>query len=165
MTAHAPTLGDAAVDRSLCTSCGIPLDAQEFDSANVVELPGRGRLVVLATFQLPPKYCGVLRFFSQFTDQQARNAAAVRTTGLRWLLSANGRPLHPYTNLELILNPWGYGSFRVCIRLDENARVEFAVRNVSYDPPASDAITLVGGRITGHYWYNARYGDTVRFAR
>ena len=158
------TIGESALAPTFCTTCGIPLDAQAFDSSlGPQSTPDRGRLVQLASFQLPPKYCGVLRFFSQFTDRHARDAGAIATPGLIWLLTANGRPLHPYTRLEWILNPWGYGSFRVCIRLDENARVELAIRNVSHDPAAANAIQTVAGRIVGQYWYNTRYGDVVRF--
>ena len=71
-----------------CTICGIPLDAEYFDvsgfvgNGGVVEkfdskdfglqppgpLPRRGEQVVLASFQLHPQYCGVLTYFSQYTD-------------------------------------------------------------------------------------------------
>ena len=157
------TVGEAALSGTRCVNCGIPQDAEYFDDADVQGTPARGRVALLASFQLPSRYCGVLRFFSQFTDRHAANPAEVETRGLRWLLLVNGRPLHPYTDLQLIVNPWGYGSFRICIRLDENARVELAVRNVNHDLQQPDAITRVGGRIVGQYWYNTRYGDVVRF--
>ena len=159
-----PTVAEAAVSPPQFAACGIPLDAEQFDNSTVHNTPERGRLVTLASFQLPPKYCGVLRFFSQFTDRHARDPGDITTPGLLWLLTVNGRPRHPYTRLEWIINPWGYGSFRMCIRLDENARVELAIRNVSYNPAPTEAIRVVGGRIVGQYWYNARYGDVVRFS-
>jgi hypothetical protein len=60
------------------------------------------------------------------------------------------------------VNPWGYGSFPVNIRLDTEAKVEFIVRNENHTPAAVGdprRITLVGGRIVGRYWYNAAYSD------
>jgi hypothetical protein len=61
-------------------------------------------------------------------------------------------------NFDRIVNPWGYGSFQVSIRLDDSATIEFVARRVSN--PAS-RIEQVGGRIVGRYWYNAIYGDVV----
>ena len=46
------------------------------------------------------------------------------------------------------MNPWGYGSFGVAIRLDENATVEFVVRNAGYVPPAGNEIKA--SRRTNH---------------
>jgi hypothetical protein len=112
----------------------------------------------LARFELPPQYCGVLEYFSQFTDEHADKPARIATPGLQWLLLANHRPLYPYLNLDRILNPWGYPSFQVSIRLDDSATVEFLVRRVNNAAPD---VKEVGGRIGGRYWYNAIYGDVV----
>jgi hypothetical protein len=142
----------------LCPMCGITLDSEYFDESGVVEAPKVGEAIVLARFELPPQYCGVLEYFSQFTDEQARNASAIKTPGFLWTILVNNRPLYPYLNFDRILNPWGYGSFQVSIRLDENATVEFVVRRVSNAAPN---ITQVGGRVLGRYWYNAAYGDVV----
>ena len=84
-----PTVAEAAVSPPQCPACGIPLDAEQFDNSTVHNTPERGRLVTLASFQLPPKYCGVLRFFSQFTDRHARDPGDITTPGLRWM--AGGR--------------------------------------------------------------------------
>ncbi len=145
-----------------CEICGLPIDSQYFDVASVVQLPAVGRQSVLARFELAPQYCGRFEIFSQFTDAEARDHSQVRTPGLRWLLLVNNRPLEPYLNLDFIVNPWGYGSFPVNIRLDSDAKVEFILRNESYtQPPATDPsrINLVGGRIVGRYWYNAAYSN------
>ena len=154
-----------------CNICGMPLDSQQFDASSLAPVPARGRQVVLASFELPPQYCGQFENFSQFTDLFGRSPTNVRTPGLQWTLLVNNRPLHPYLGLQHIVNPWGYGSFAVNIRLDLDAKVEFVVRNESYAPdPNQNAaetqwdpafIHLVGGRIVGRYWYNPAYGDAV----
>jgi hypothetical protein len=148
----------------LCVACGIPQDSQYFDDSNFNEPPDVGSEVVLARFELPAQYCGVLRYFSQFTDQHGRNAANVQTPGLEWRILLNSRALYPYIGLGHIVNPWGYGSFCVNIRLDEDSTIELVVRGVpSTNIPANpaDRIRLVGGRLVGRYWYNASYGDVV----
>ena len=73
----------------------------------------------------------------------------------------NNRPLYPYIKLDHIVNPWGWGSFGVSIRLDENATVEFVVRNLDYSAPAASEIKRIGGRIVGRFWYNSAYGDAT----
>jgi hypothetical protein len=114
--------------------------------------------VLLARFELPPQYCGVLEYFAQFTDAHANHPSLIHTPGLQWLILVNKRPLYPYTNLDLIVNPWGNGSFQVSIRLDENSTVEFRVRRLADEVPK---VMKVGGRIVGRYWYNVGYGDVV----
>ncbi len=147
--------------------CGIPVDAQQFDESSIAPLPDTGREVLLARFELQPQYCGVFENFAQFVgDAFGRGLPLIDTPGLQWLIQMNGRPLYPYVNLKHVVNPWGFGSFPVAIRLDENASVEFVVRNVSYVKPARHAIHSVGGRIAGRYWYNPAYGDvTARGSR
>ena len=154
----------------LCNVCGVPLDSQYFDVSSIAAVPARGRQVVLASFTLPPQYCGQFENFSQFTDSSGRSQANVRTPGLHWRILVNNRPLHPYLDLQQIVNPWGYGSFGVHIRLDLDAKVELVVRNEVYalDPNQGDEsrwdpafIHLVGGRIVGRYWYNPAYGDAL----
>ena len=141
-----------------CPMCGVPLDSEYFDESGVVAAPAIGEQVILARFELPPQYCGVLEYFSQFTDEHAGDSAKIATPGLLWMLLVNNRPLYPYLNFDRIVNPWGYGSFQVSIRLDDSATVEFIVRRVNNAAPD---ITQVGGRIVGRYWYNAAYGDVV----
>jgi hypothetical protein len=144
--------------RGSCPMCGIALDSEYFDESGVVAAPAIGEQITLARFELPPQYCGILEYFSQFTDEHARNPAQIATPGLLWMILANHRPLYPYLNFDRIVNPWGYGSFQVSIRLDDSATVEFIVRKVSNAAPD---ITQVGGRIVGRCWYNAAYGDVV----
>ena len=75
----------------------------------------------------------------------------------------NNRPLYPYIRLDRIVNPWGYGSFPIALRLDENSVIEFVVRGVSSeDSDSGDVITTVAGRIVGRYWYNTAYEDAQR---
>ena len=79
------------------------------------------------------------------------------------MLLVNNRPLFPYVKkLDYILNPWGYGSFPMAIRLDESTTVEMVVRGVK--PKKKDAEEpekgpTVGGRIMGRFWYNPAYGN------
>ena len=158
MHGHAAKNVDRIKSPALCTICGIPLDAEHFDDSGVTDAPQPGKQVTLARFELPPQYCGVLEYFSQFTDEHAKDPSRIETHGLQWIILSNNRPLYPYLNLTRIVNPWGYGSFQVSIRLDENATVEFVARKVSN---GSAGITKVGGRLMGRYWYNSIYGDVV----
>jgi hypothetical protein len=150
---------EISIPSGLCVACGKPLDSQHFDDSRIVPLPGTGEQALLARFQLPPQYCGLLEYFAQFTNAQAANGANVRTPGLQWRLLQNGRPIHPYVNLEHIVNPWGYGSFQVAIRLPEGALVELVARRLATGESAAlEGVNLIGGRIVGRYWYNPAYG-------
>ena len=138
--------------QSLCTNCGIPQDSECFDVSGFADVPGlNSDAVVLARFNLHHQYCGVLEFFSQFSDEFARDASQVETHGLQWLLLVNGRPFYPYVDVESILNPWGFGSFGIRLRLPEAARVEFSVRRTG-----NPALTVkrVGARLSGRYWFS-----------
>jgi hypothetical protein len=141
----------------LCNACGIPLDSQYFDASSVQPAPGLGQEVVLARFDLPAQYCGVLQYFAQFTDDFARNADQIATPHVEWKILANNHALFPYINLRHIVNPWGFGSYPVNIRLDENSSVELVARGVA--APGVNPVSTVGGRIMGRFWYNASYGD------
>src|SRR5262245_52642522 len=155
----------------LCNVCGQPLDLAYFDASSIAPVPARGRQVVLASFALPQQYCGRFENFSQFTDLNGRSEANIRTPGLHWAILLNNRPLDPFLDLQHIVNPWGYGSFTMNIRLDLDAKVDLVVRNEAYslDPNQNGDesrwdpafIHLVGGRIVGRYWYNPAYGDAV----
>jgi len=139
--------------------CGIPLDSQYFDESSIVPLPSVGVAVVLARVQLPPQYCGVLEYFSQFSDLFSRDPAEVATPGLTWQLISNGQPLSPYHQMKAILNPWGFGSFQFLLRLPEGALLEMIVRRTaSVVSSPGRTINLVGGRVVGRFWYNAAYG-------
>jgi hypothetical protein len=148
-----------------CMICGIPLDAEYFDVSGFVpeeEIPAKGEQKVLASFQLHPQYCGVLTYFSQHTDVYAGDNAKIQTPGFEWLILQSGKPLFPYTRLDLIVNPWGYNCLPVAVRLDENAKVEFVLRNRSASNAGDDRIKAFAGRIMGRYWYNDSFGGRVR---
>ena len=171
--------------------CGIPVDADYFDVSGFVgdvrvdisgqpqdpfalyklqapeSLPRRGEQKVLASFQLHPQYCGVLTHFAQFTDLYARDVSQILTPGFEWLILQNGKPVFPYIRLEMIVNPWGCNCLPVVIRLDENARLEFVIRNRSIrdedlglvkDTEPTYPIRAFAGRIMGRYWYNESFG-------
>ena len=146
---------------ALCTSCGAPFDSQYFDDSSVVNAPGVGETVTLAEFELPPQYCGVLEYFSQFTDQYAGDRSKIETFGIEWLILADGSPLFPYLSLDRIVNPWGEGIFPVAIRLQENTTLKFVARGFSSSDRSSD-LTKVGGRLMGRFWYNTAHGDATR---
>src|SRR6267142_2684168 len=168
---------DRETTAGLCAACGIPQDSQHFDDSSVKKAPDVGVEVVLARFDLPAQYCGVLQYFAQYTDLFARDAAQVATPNLEWRILVNNHALFPYINLRHIVNPWGYGSFPVNIRLDEDSTIEMVVRGVTDDElrrstprlreariagkRSPTAIKLVGGRIVGRFWYNASYGDVL----
>jgi hypothetical protein len=186
-------MNGALTDKS-CMICGIPLDAEYFDVSGFVgdgmavdqfqdfglQLPGplprRGEHVVLASFQLHPQYCGVLTYFSQYTDLYTRDNTQILTPGFEWIILQNGKPVFPYTRLEMIVNPWGYNCLPVLVRLEENARVEFVIRNrgikdddlegrtIPESPPRflRYPIRAFAGRIMGRYWYNDSFGGRIR---
>ena len=134
--------------------CRIPVDSQYFDDARFAPLPSVGGTAVLARIELPPQYCGVLEYFSQFTDAFSSNSAAVETPDLVWQILANRQPVSPYHQMTTILNPWGFGSFQFALRMPEGAIVEMLLRRIGNAAP----VTRVGGRLVGRYWYNASYG-------
>jgi hypothetical protein len=139
--------------------CGIPVDSQYFDDSRIVELPAIGGSALLGRVELPPQYCGVLEYFSQFTDLFSRDPTEVKTPGLLWQILANGRPLSPYHQLAAIINPWGFGSFQFSIRLPEGAIVEMVLRRTGADVASpGKVINTVGGRLLGRYWYDGAYG-------
>src|SRR5262245_52014318 len=154
-----------------CLICGIPLDAEYFDVSGFVgagmpadpslqlgAIPSRGEQVVLASFQLHPQYCGALTYFSQYTDAYAGDNRNILTPGFEWIITQNGKPVFPYTRLEMIVNPWGCNCLPVAVRLDENAKVEFILRNRSISKLTKYPIKAFAGRIMGRYWYNEIFG-------
>ena len=159
--------GIASLERppSLCNACGIPFDSQYFDASEVVASPDEiGQEIVLARFDLPPQYCGVLQYFSQFTDVFGRDASRIETPEIEWKLLINNHSLFPYLNLRHIVNPWGFGSYPLNIRLDESSSLELVARRVrrDVDVPILDRVRRVGGRVMGRFWYNPCYGDVER---
>lgn len=140
-----------------CARCGLAVDSRHFDESGVVDLPAPGREVLLARVELAPQYCGVLEFFAQYTDLQARDAAAIETPGLQWLILVNRHVLAPYVDLQRIVNPWGFGSFQIMSRLPEGATVEFVARRRLAGDPLS-GVGRVGGRLVGRSWYDESYG-------
>jgi hypothetical protein len=143
---------------SLCATCGIPWDASYFDESRIVELGSLniGEEITLVNFQLHRNYCGILMNFAQFTDAYADNNKNVLTKGFHWSIRVNGVPLDPYLTLDHILNPWGQTDNPVHLRLEVNSYVEMVLRRTG--PPGDPPIMIVGGRITGRYWYNTDFG-------
>ena len=119
---------------------------------------------MLASFQLHPQYCGVLTYFSQYTDLYVGDNTQILTPGFEWSILQSGKPMFPYTRLETIVNPWGYNCLPVLVRLDENARVEFVLRNrgIRDNDLPNYPIKAFAGRIMGRYWYNDSFGGRVR---
>jgi len=152
---------DAAPAPALCSACGVPFDAQYFDASSVLRKPSLGETATLAEFKMPPQYCGVLEYFSQFTDAYALNNSLIETPDVEWSILADGSPLFPYLSIRHIVNPWGQGSFPVAVRLPEGATIKFTARGVS-GAPTSPPITKVGGRLLGRFWYSATSGDAIR---
>ncbi len=142
---------ECATEKQLCTNCGYPPDSEHFDASGFADWPPKGDEVTLARFELPHQYCGILECFSQFTNTFFEKPADVRTPDIEWQLLVNRRPLHPYVNVQAILNPWGFGGFCVRLRLPEAARLEFVARLRARAPATN--IQVVGGRISGRYWF------------
>jgi hypothetical protein len=159
-------LTDIETPSGLCAACGMPVDSQYFDDSTVQPAPDVGEELVLARFDLPAQYCGVLQYFTQFTDAFGKDASQISTPTIEWKVLVNNHALFPYVKLRHIVNPWGYGSYAVNIRLDEGATVELVARGVergsSTGLPAGEDVTVVGGRLVGRFWYNPAYGDLRR---
>ena len=128
-----------------CVTCGIPLDAECFDVSGSVgmllkksfytdvkaetednllhnPIPKQGEQKILASFQLHPQYCGIITHFAQYTDLYASDNSLIHTPGFEWVITQNGKPVFPYTGLDMIINPWGYNCLQTSIRLDETPR-------------------------------------------
>ena len=141
--------------------CGIPIDSQYFDDAHFADLPDIGASALLARFELPSQYCGVLECFSQYTDLASTGPGGGGNTGTDLAnprQSATAFAVPPSSTA--ILNPWGYGSFQFSIRLSEAAVVEMVVRRIADQDEclSGKSITRIGGRLLGRYWYNSAYG-------
>jgi hypothetical protein len=149
---------------ALCSGCGLPVDSQYFDDSSVQTVPQEvGDERVLARFDLPAQYCGVLEYFTQFTDAFGTDNTNIATPEIEWQLLVNNHALFPYINLRRIVNPWGHGNYAVNIRLEENSTLELVARRVQSDGTlpggTGGVINFVGGRIAGRFWYNASCGD------
>lgn len=156
-------MGDA-VAAKLCPTCGIPWDAGYFDESRILDLAvqplNRGDELVLARYQLHRNYCGILMSFAQFTDAYGRDNSQALTPGYQWQVRVNDLPRDPYVNLDHILNPWGTTAMPVHLRLEESSVVELTIRNVGVPTGVQDPheLRIIGGRITGRFWYNLDFG-------
>lgn len=144
-----------------CPRCGQPLDALSFDVSAIANWTAASREILLARFDLPLQYCGVLESVRQFTDRHATDPSRVSTPTLEWRVLIDRHPVSPFLNLRWIVNPWDGCAPFVWVRLSAGARVELIGRRVLPDPnQPPDAVepAVVGGRITGRYWYDPSYG-------
>ncbi|WP_460358210.1 hypothetical protein [Mycobacterium sp. ZZG] len=143
-----------------CEVCDNPLDSAPFDNSAVLPGPEPGQEIVLARYSLRPRYCGILRYFMQFTDRYAADPTRIRTPGYQWQIRSGAYPLDPYLTFDHIINPWGSSAVPVDIRLAESVTIEFVVRNVG--ATGTDILSEVGGRIIGRHWYDTRFGGAPR---
>ncbi|NGZ08882.1 MAG: hypothetical protein CV088_05770 [Nitrospira sp. LK70] len=142
---------------NLCQVCGIPMDAGYFDVASIKAAPPVGKEVELARYQLHPQYCGTLLYFMQYAEESTTNKQVLSNTpGYEWLILCNNQPRAPYLPTSLILNPWGYNSLPIHLRLEEGCTLRFVVRRVA--AIVSPELSQVGGRLLGRSWYNTIYG-------
>ena len=141
-----------------CDVCGIPLDANYFDSASVKDAPVTvGEEVELARHVLHPQQCGRLLCFAQYAlPETPTDSKLVETPGYEWLILCNNQPRDPYLPTSLILNPWGENNLPIHLRLEEGCTVRFVVRRTAVAPPV--VLTRVGARLQGRFWYNKLYG-------
>ena len=151
---------------NICQICGVPLDAGYFDVANNFQSPPTnvGEEKELARYELHPQYCGTLLYFTQYAEESVSKKQVISNTpGYEWLILCNNQPRAPYLPTSLILNPWGYNSLPVHLRLEEGCTLRFVVRKVT--PPVGEGevrmnLSQVGGRLLGRSWYNTIYGGT-----
>ncbi len=148
---------------NVCQICGIPADANYFDVASIKPAPQPGQQAELARYELHPQYCGALLYFAQYAEPDpmspVQKKEIFKTPGYEWVILCNNQPRDPYLPTRLILNPWGYNSFPIHLRLEEGCVVRLIVRKVSPEPGEREVPLLeVGGRLVGRYWYNTAYG-------
>ena len=117
---------------------------------------------MLARYELHPNYCGFLQYFAQYTNAYAASPIEVETPDLEWQIRSDGRPLAPWLTFRRIINPWGLLGFPIHVRLQEGSLTELVVRNVApaieIEAPRDIAVSKVGGRLLGRYWYNTAFG-------
>jgi hypothetical protein len=144
-----------------CPRCGNAIDSLCFDDSRVIEnWPAARREELLASFELPPQYCGVLESFMQFTDTHARDPGLILTPSVHWRLLVDRHPIAPYVDLHCIVNPWGaWQAPGLVIKLPAGARIDLVARRM---PGVADNIQVVAGRITGRYWYDLSFGALDR---
>ena len=152
---------------NVCHVCGVPQDAGYFDVASIQDAPGFGKNlnateVEVARYQLNPQYCGTLLYFMQYAElAETQRQVFPKTPGYEWVILCNNQPRAPYLPTSLILNPWGFNSLPIHLRLEEGCTLRFVVKKVS--PPGSEEevkLSQVGGRLLGRTWYNTIYGGT-----
>jgi hypothetical protein len=142
---------------NVCHICGTPQDAGYFDVASIKAAPPVGEEVELARYQLNPQYCGTLLYFMQYAEESTTKKQMLSNTpGYEWLILCNNQPRAPYLPTSLILNPWGYNSLPIHLRLEEGCTLRFIVRRVA--ATVSQELSQVGGRLLGRSWYNTIYG-------
>jgi len=155
---------------NVCQVCGVPLDAGYFDVANNFQSPPTsvGEEKELARYELHPQYCGTLLYFMQYAEveeeeeesgtKKTKKQVTSNTPGYEWLILCNNQPRAPYLPTSLILNPWGYNSLPIHLRLEEGCTLRFVVRRVA--STVLPELSQVGGRLLGRSWYNTIYGGT-----
>lgn len=155
---HACDVHRDASYSNVCQVCGVPMDAGYFDVASIKDAPKKvGDEVELARYELNPQYCGTLLYFVQYAEESTTKKQVISNTpGYEWLILCNNQPRAPYLPTSLILNPWGYNSPPIQLRLEEGCTLRFVIRRVA----ATVAVELsqVGGRLLGRSWYNTIYG-------
>jgi hypothetical protein len=153
---------------SLCTACGIPIDAGIFDDSSIINIttPGEaapgspnaslrpGESLELARFELNPEHCGTLLAFAQYTDRYAESVGNVLTPGYVWEIRCDDQPLAPWLRFDRIINPWGLAGFPLAVRLQRESTLRLSIRNQAVDPADEHWLRQVGGRLVGRYWFD-----------
>lgn len=144
---------------SICQICSVPLDAGYFDVAGIKNAPVVGAEVEVARYELNPQYCGTLLYFTQYAEESGTKRQVLSNTpGYQWLILCNNQPRAPYLPTDLILNPWGFNTLPIHLRLEESCTLRLVVRRVA--PTVTVELSQVGGRLLGRSWYNTMYGGT-----
>lgn len=143
----------APASADVCVACGTRFDAQHFDALGFVNAPAPGRRIVIARFELPSQFCGVLHGFQQLASVD--DDELIETPGIEWQLRVNGRPLDPYLGFQAVLNRWGHEPPRLAIAVDEGHTIELAAQGIATDPRGN---VRLGGRLMGRYWFNDAHG-------
>ena len=156
---------------SLCSSCGMPIDAGIFDDSSILNIVTEGEAapafhsaslqpgesLELARFELSPEHCGMLFAFAQYTDRYAANPANLLTPGYEWEICCDDQPLSPWLRFDRIIQPWGLAGFPLSVRLLRDSTLRFVIRNLGVDPADGNWLRQVGGRVVGKYWFEEEH--------
>jgi hypothetical protein len=138
----------AKSEDAACPRCGQAIDSRHFDASGFQPLPERGarRCSRVSNSRRNTAACSS----SSPNTPTSRRAMPRRSRrrGSNGCCGSIARCSNPYVQLEHIVNPWGFGSFQLAVRLPEGATVELVAKR-ALAAPVLAGVSKVGGRLCG----------------